>query len=268
MRRLNWLLLAAAAVCAMIAVTGCSSTDEITLPTDDILQDDVQAATEAAAEAGPAAFATGDMIFEMMDLVGGGALPATGDGLAPAVEGCFGEFETPSGISGTCSETNGVWTFTFSGVVMVEQDEVSVSGSMTATEAQYDQETGEVTYAIDYSVTATGVHGTATWNAVGTVTVRPEEGVVDYDLTMTHTVTPNGGETVTVTTEVTPSSFHLTVVGPRGGVIRFDMDLETGEGMASWNGIDVAHVVFDGGCVSIDYVNDAIEDQLICDQDV
>lgn len=268
MRRLNWLLLAAAAVCAMIAVTGCSSTDEITLPTDEILQDDVQAATEAAAEAGPAAFATGDMIFEMMNLAGGAALPATAGGLTPAVEGCFGEFSTESGISGTCSETNGVWTFTFSGTVFVERDEVTVSGTMTATEAQFDEETGNVTYAIDYSVTATGPNGSASWAAVGTVTVHPEEGVVDYDLTMTHTVTTNGGETVTVTTVVTPTSFDVTVVGPRGGVIRFVMNIETGEGMASWNGIDVAQVVFDGGCVSIDYLNEAIEDQLICEEDV
>lgn len=266
MRRFGLVLTAAAAVCLVISLSGCDSADEITLPSDAILQDDIQTGTDAAAQAGPAAFATGDMIFGMMDLVAP-ALPATHGGLAPAVEDCSGPFELESGVSGSCSETNGVTTFTFSGTVDVDGHEVSVSGTMTATESQYDAETGNVTYAIDYSVSASGPNGSASWNAAGVVTVNAEEGVVDYDVTMTHTVTTTGGDTVTVTTTVSPTSFVMVLTGPRGGVVRFVMNIETGEGMASWNGINVAEVSFVEGCINIDYLNPEIEDQLICDQD-
>ncbi len=108
--------------------------------------------------------------------------------------------------------------------------------------------------------------GTATWSSLGTVIRDAVGDVIDFTFNQTHTVTPFGGQTSTVTTVVTPSQIEIIVAGPLGGTIRFVLDRESLAGAAFVNGTQVAAISFIDGCMSIDYVSSLLTDVVICPQ--
>ncbi len=252
------------AVLVLLAgLTGCD--DATTGSSQEDVQTDLQSGGVGASLAAPSADSAGDMIVGMMDQLSS-PNPAVVGGVAAAMlpSSCPETFELENGISGTCSVSEaGVATFTFGGTALIGGDEVEVSGTLVATPAENQPESGSA-WTLDFDATATGSRGSATWSAFGTVTLDEADQVVDFSFTFNKTVTPAGGATIAVTVIVSPTQFELIVNGPRGGVVRFLLDRETMTGTVTHNGNPVATIAIVEGCAHIDYVDGAMQDEIVC----
>ncbi len=260
----NLVRLTALGVAAIVlALSGCDG-NGTTGPSPAEVQQDVAAAALAIATAGPESEAARSSVVDLMSLVSTAA-PATSGSASPAVApSCPSSFDLPSGLAGTCSVSDaGVVTFSFGGTVSTASGQVSVSGSLVASKTAQQPASGS-TWSIDYSATATGPLGAATWGMSGTVTLDANDEVADFALTMTHTLQPNGGATSTVTVVLSPSSFELIATGPRGNTVRITLDASTMTGSVSINGREVATIAISDGCVTIDYTDPALTDEVRC----
>lgn len=238
----------------IVLPAGCDSAEELALPGPDVEAEVTQAARTGAL-AGPSGDVTGDMIAGMIGLI---------EPAVPAAPVCPESFELPGGISGTCTRDDaGVMTWLFAGIISVDGDDVSVEGSMNVAPSVEQPATGSG-FSIEYIASAFGMRGSATWTASGTVLVGDAGDVVDYDLTMAHTVTPAGGETVVVRITVDPSMLDMSLTGPLGGAVGITLDHETMTGTLSLNGIQVATITITDGCATIVSGIPAIPDQTIC----
>ncbi len=214
---------------------GCNGAEELTLPGPDV-EAEVTEAARTGALAGPSGDIAADMVAGMIGLT------------------CPETFELLSGISGNCSmDEAGVKTFLFGGDVQVDGDAVTVEGSMTS-----------VFNNIDLFATVFGMRGSATWAATGTVLPGDAGKVMDYDLIMTHTITPVGGETVVVRSTADPSMLDMSLTGPLGGNVEITLDRETMTGIVSFSGIEVAIITIADGCATIVSGIPAIPDQTVC----
>lgn len=230
---------------ALLLLAGCNGAEELIQPGPDA-EAEVTMGAQTGALAGPFGDTAGTMIAGMIGL----ACPET--------------FALPSGISGTCSmDGTGVKTWLFGGAILVDGDSVEVDGSMTATPSADQPEIGSA-YDIDYNASAFGNRGSATWAASGTVLLDDAGQVLDYDLEMTHTITPAGGQTAVVRITVNPAMLDMALTGPLGGTLGFEMDRETMTGTLNLNGIQVATVSIEDGCATIVSSIPSIPDQTIC----
>jgi hypothetical protein len=266
MRRFGPFLILALCSLAVGGLTGCEGTDELTQPDPDQILTDVSAGASAVALAGPSSDASVDLIAALMAELEDPVAPATQDKAAATLvhPNCPLEFELDAGISGTCSVSlAGVVTWIFGGTLQAEIGLVSVDGTLIATPTQ-DQPQAGLRYTIDYDATASSEVGSATWSAVGTVTLDAEHQVVDFTYHLTHTVTPVGGPSAVVEVLVTPTRYELIVIGPMGGVVRFLFDRESMNGVVSVNGFEVAEVTIVEGCAHIDFINENLDPTVVC----
>ncbi|MBD3869316.1 MAG: hypothetical protein IFK94_14440 [Acidobacteria bacterium] len=254
-----------AMVIALAMLAGCNGADELVQPGPNA-EAEVTMGALTGALAGPSGDTSGDMIAGMMDLIQPSPLPMTAGNVEPVLldPTCPETFELPSGISGTCSMAEtGVMTWLFGGAILVDGDSVEVEGSMTSTPSAEQPEIG-ASYDIDYTASAFGARGSATWVATGTVLLDDAGDVIDYDLDMTHTITPVGGQTAVVRMMVDPTMLDMRLTGPMGGALGLELDRETMTGSLSLNGIQVATVSIEGGCAIIVSSIPAIPDQTVC----
>ncbi len=230
---------------ALAMLAGCNGAEELVQPGPDA-EAEVTMGAQTGALAGPSGDSAGIMIAGMVGLA------------------CPESFELPSGISGTCSmDETGVKTWLFGGAILVDGDSVEVDGAMTATPSAEQPEIGSA-YDIESNASAFGNRGSATWVASGTVLLDAAGQVLDYDLEMTHTVTPAGGQTAVVRITVMPTMMDMHLTGPLGGTLGFELDRETMTGTLNLNGIQVATVSIENGCATIVSSIPAIPDQTIC----
>ena len=252
-------------IVALVLLAGCNGAEDLVQPGPDA-EAEVTMGARTGALAGPSGDTAGDLIAGMMDLIQPSPLPMTTGGVSAVLldPTCPETFELPSGISGTCSmDEAGVMSWLFGGVILVDGDSVEVDGSMTATPSPEQPETGG-SYDIEFDATAFGSRGSATWAATGTVLLDDGGEVVDYDLDMTHTITPAGGDTAVVRMNVDPTMLDMRLTGPMGGLLELAMNRETMSGTLSLNGVQVATVSIDNGCATIVSSIPAIPDQTIC----
>jgi hypothetical protein len=229
----------------------------------------VSAGASAIGLAGPSTDASVDLIAAMMAELSDPLAPAAQDKTSATLvhPNCPLEFELDSGISGTCSVSlAGVVTWVFGGTMEAEIGPVTVDGTLIASATQNQPQTG-LRYAVDYDATASSDVGSATWSAIGTVTLNAAHEVVDFTYNMTHTVTPVGGPSAVVEVIVTPTRYELFVVGPRGGVVRFLFDRESMSGVVSVNGFGVAEITIVEGCAHIDFVSQDLDPVVVCPED-
>jgi len=250
---------------ALVIMAGCSDAEDLVQPGPNA-EAEVTMGAKAGTLAGPSGDTAGDMIAGMMDLIQPAPLRMTAGEVSAVLldPTCPETFELPSGISGTCSMNEaGVMTWLFGGAILVDGDSVEVDGTMTATPSAEQPEIG-ASYDIDYNASALGTRGSATWVATGTVLLDDAGEVIDYDLDMTHTITPAGGETAVVRIVVDPTTMDLSLTGPLGGVLGLELNRETMSGSLTLNGIQVATISIEGGCANIVSSVPAIPDQTIC----
>jgi hypothetical protein len=265
MSRTRFASIAVAVLATLAVTTGCTG-DDLMRPSDAETQADVNAAALAVSMAGPSATASADLVAAMIGRMGSGAtvpkLTAGSPMVIPTF--CPATFDLPAGVSGTCSATGeGAGTFTFSGTLVVDGVTVALQGTMVVS-ASADQPPSGTRYDVSFNASATSVRGAATWTATGDVTTGAAGEVVDYDLAMTHTVTPSGGSSVAVVIVLSPTRFEETITGPLGNTVRFALDRETMTGTVRINGIEVATVAIHEGCAEVDFVNPALTDFTIC----
>jgi hypothetical protein len=239
---------------------GCDNSDDFNFSDADI-QAEVEAAAEIAAMSGPTAEAASELILAMMGQVNGVVAPFSTGTLPTHTT----EFDLGNGITGICvTDGNGLYTLDFGGSIEVEGAVTTLEGRLVVTPSVDQPATGS-RYQIDFSTTAIGPHGTASWSSVGTVTLDEIGEVVDFDFTISHTVS-TGAVTVAATAVVSPTSFELVVNGPLGGTVRFALDRETMTGTISLNRREVATVAIIDGCAVVNFLNDAIQDGTLCPQ--
>ena len=266
MRRCGLCLLLTLGFVAVSGFSGCDSTDDVTQPSNDQILTDVTAGASAMTLAGPASEASLDLIAALMAELEDPLAPLTTG--APAAQvaypNCPPTFELDNGISGTCSVAlGGVVTWVFGGTLQAAFGPVTVDGTLVGAPTQNQPQSG-LRYTVDYDATASSDLGTATWSAVGTVTLNADHQVVDYSYNMTHTVTPVGSPSVVVEVLVTPSRFELIVTGPMGGVVRFLFDRDSMSGVVRINGFEVATITIVEGCAHIDFVNHDLDPAVVC----
>ncbi len=259
------LILAAAG--AVILFSGCGGANDL-VQGGTISENEMVLGAQTGGMAGPSGDTAGEMITGMAGLIQPGVAPMVGGNVSAAISAptCDPTFDLGNGITGTCSvDAQGVFTYSFSGVVDVDGDSVAVDGTMTATPSASQPTTGS-SYDITYDATASGSRGTATWSATGTVLLDDLGVVTDYTLNMTHTITPAGGSTVVVTMTVTPGVLNMTFTGPMGGTMTLSLDRDTMSGSLSMNGIQVATLTIANGCVNINSTVPGVPDQQVCPQ--
>ena len=244
-------------------LVSCDSSNDI----DDggFNEQEVESAAVLAAFAGPSTESAEQMMLDMVAHIGAPAAmsDAGPDGPISLPSNTSG-FDLGNGISGSMELTvSGVYTFTFSGTVLVEGSPVTVQGTLVLTPAATQPESGS-SYLIDYDATAAGARGSATWSTVGTLDRDAAGDVTDYDLTMSHTVTPTGQTPSVVTALLSPSRFDLIVTGPYGNTLRFGFDRVSMSGVVSWNGRHVATVEVSEGCAHVDWVDESRQDVDVC----
>ena len=250
---------------ALLLLAGCNGAEELVQPGPNA-EAEVTMGAQAGALAGPSGDTAGDMIAGMMGLIQPAPLRSTVGAVSAVLldPSCPATFELASGISGTCSMSEtGTMTWLFGGAILVDGDSVEVDGSMTATPSAEQPEIG-ASYDVDYNASAFGTRGSATWTATGTVLLDDAGDVVDYDLEMTHTITPAGGQTTVVRMTVNPTTLDIRLTGPLGGILGLQLDRETMTGSLSLNGIQVATVSIENGCATIVSSIPAIPDQTVC----
>ena len=244
-------------------LVGCDSGNDIDDP--GFNEQEVQAAAVVAAFAGPSTESAEQLMLDMVAHIGAPA-PMTGDGPEGPISlpSNTAGFDLGNGISGTMELTvTGVYTFTFSGTVLVEGSPVTVQGTLVLTPAAAQPESGSA-YLIDYDATASGARGSATWSTVGTLERDGAGGVTDYDLTMSHTVTPTGQSPSVVTAMLSPSRFDLILTGPYGNTLRFGFDRVSMSGTVSVNSRLVAMIEVSEGCAHVDWVDESRTDLDVC----
>jgi hypothetical protein len=220
---------------ALAGLWGCDNSDDFNFSDADI-QGEVEAAAETVAP-----FSTGTLPTHTT------------------------EFDLGNGITGICvTDGTGVYTLDFGGAIEIEGAVTTLEGRLVVSPSVNQPATGS-RYQIDFGATAVGPHGTASWSSVGTVTLDEVGEVVDFELTISHTVS-TGAVTVTATVAISSTSFELVVTGPLGGTVRFTLDRETMTGTISLNRREVATVAIVEGCAVIDFLNDAIQDGTLCPQ--
>jgi len=245
-------------VIAFGGLIGCANDDLMNPGLNLGEQTDVESASQAVTIAGPSAAAAESMIGGLMNLV----VPTR----APGDPTCPPTFDLGNGITGTCSASGGEATFTFGGTLTVDSSSVTLSGTLFITATANQPVTG-TTYSIAYDTSVSGPRGSGSWSATGTVTVDDAGSVIDFGFVMTLAVTPTGGPTTMVTAVVNPNSFELTVNGPLGGVLVFQLNRTTMTGQVLLNGIPVADVTIVGGCATIGYTVPGMSDEVVCSND-
>jgi len=246
------------ALLAGVFLIACDSSNDIGDP--GFNEQELESAALVVAFAGPSAESAEQLMLDMLAQIGSPA--ASTDGVS--LPSHSADFDLGNGVTGTMEVTaEGVYTFTFSGSVVVDGSPVDVQGTLVLTPAATQPPSGSA-YLIDYDATASGARGSATWSTIGTL-VRDSVGVVtDYDLTMNHTVAPTGHSPSVVTALLSPSSFELVVTGPYGNTLRFSFDRVSMRGDVSINGRLAATVLVSDGCAHVDYVDESRIDVDIC----
>ncbi len=268
MRKIGFGWIAVVVLAGLAAAIGCSSND-VAQPSNADTQADVNASALAVSMTGPSAAASAELIGAMVGRMGvstGMTKLVAGAPVAPVAPppACPATFDLGNGITGTCSATTeGTGTFTFSGTLVIDGVSVAVEGTLVVTPS-VDQPPSGIRYAVNFNASATSLLGVATWTATGDVTRDAGGQVTDYNLAMTHTVTPAGGTSLVVVVVVSPTRFEETVTGPRGNTIRFVLNRETMTGTIQVNGTEVAAVTLSGGCAQVDFVNPDLTDFTIC----
>lgn len=265
MRRSALCSLAGVLALTMLAgLTGCTSSSDVTQPTSPaVVQSEVRAIAPAMSVAGPSSEAAGNLMASLLGQLGTAPL-RSGAAALPTPPTCPATFDLGNGVTGTCSVSDqGVVTFIFSGTLTIDGAAVSVNGALVATPTATQPATGS-SYSLAFNAQAAGQRGTATWTATGTVTLDAAYQVVDYNLTMTHTITPNGGGTAVVTVVLRPGLFELTATGPLGRTLKFVLNQETMTGVIMLNGQVVAQLTITNGCANVDYVDPALTDEQFC----
>ena len=111
---------------------------------------------------------------------------------------------------------------------------------------------------------ASGPRGRMTWLASGMVTVDDAGNVVNFDFTMTLTVTPTGGSTTIVTVMIDATSLEMFVSGPLGGALTFRLDRLTMTGQLLLGNLVVADVMIIDGCTTIQFTVPGVPDKVVC----
>ncbi len=252
------------ALVALVAA-GCSSTSDPAAPSPAQVQQGVQSVAPAVTVAAPESGAAGDLVGQLMGQIGSTSAPMqSGVAAAVAAPTCPATFDLGNGITGTCSVSqSGTVTWTFAGTRTIDGAAVQVQGTLVATPSATQPASG-TSWTVTLNATASGPRGNATWSATGTVVLDAQNQVIDYSLTMTHTVTPAGGSPIIVNVVLSPGTIDLTVVGSEGHTYRFSFNRTTMTGSVSVNGNVVANVSVLNGCVTIDYVDPSLTDKTIC----
>lgn len=260
MRGLRCFCLSVAA-CAAIGLSGCDSSSDVTAPAFD--EQELESAALLAAMVAPSAGSAEQMMLDMASHMAPAAAPlSAGDSVS--LPSHTETFDLGNGISGTMEfAATGVYTFAFAGALEVDGATIAVQGTLVLAPAA-DQPASGASHLIDFDAVASGPRGSATWSATGTLTRDAAGALVDYDATMTHTVTPTGGPTSVVLVGLSPTSFEVVVSGPRGNTLRFTFDRGTMSGMVSLNGRAVAQVTVSDGCAHVDYVDESRQDVDVC----
>jgi len=228
-------------------------------------EQEVESAAVVAAFAGPSTESAEQMMLDMVAHIGAPA-PMTDEGPGGPISlpSSTSGFDLGNGISGDMElNVAGVYTFTFSGTVLVDGSPVTVQGTLVLTPAATQPESGTA-YLIDYDATASGARGSATWSTVGTLERDAEGAVSDYDVTMSHTVTPTGQSPSVVTAQLSPQRFDLIVTGPYGNTVSFGFDRTSMSGTVSVNSHLVATIEVSDGCAHVDWVDESRTDLEVC----
>ena len=244
---------------------GCGGAADL-VQTETISENEMLSGAQVGSMAGPSADVAGSMIVGMLGSIQPGVTPMVGGNTQAVVTGssCESTFDLGNGVTGTCTiDEQGVVTWTFSGMIDVDGESVTVEGSMTATPAVNQPQTGS-RYDLMYNATASGPRGTATWNTTGTIALDEIGVVTGYTLTMIQNITPTGGATVVVTTTITPGALDMSFAGPLGGTMTLSIDRQTMSGTLSLNGLQVATLTFADGCVTINSSIPVIPSQEVC----
>ena len=273
------------ALVALVALTGCDGSNQVASLTAADTQAAVESAAPIAAVAGDEAALAGDLVAGMMGqlvptaasapappvVTTMGGSQATGgsssfepSALPPAPASCPGTFSLENGVGGSCNVSDtGTVTFTFGGTVSRNGGNVEIGGTLVLAPTA-NQPTSGSQWSVTFEATAVGPNGTATWSATGTVTLNGTGQLVDHALNMVRTVSALGAsQTVTVT--LTPAQITLTMAGPRGNVLQFQLDRGAGNGTVTINGAIIATVtVAEGNCLFVDYANPNLQDGTVC----
>ena len=260
MRGLRCLCLSVAA-CAALGLVGCDSSPDVTAAGLD--QQELESAALLAAAVGPSAGSAEQMMLGMASYMAPPTAPLA-VGASVSLPSHTDTFDLGNGVVGTMEfAATGVYTFTFGGTLVIDGATTTVQGTLVLTPAAAQPQSGS-SHLIDFDAVATGPRGSATWNATGTLTRDAEGAVVDYDATMTHTVTPAGGPTSAVLVTLSPASLEVLVTGPRGNTLRFTFDRVTMSGAVQVNSLVVAQVTVSDGCAHVDYVEESRQDVDVC----
>ena len=257
--------LAVSVVTASLA--GCNNSSDVIQPLTSNTQADVQAGAEAVAVAAPSIEVTARTVVSVLGQIQSApASPSSGPS-SPSLRtspSCPPVFDLGNGISGTCAVAGtGEVTLTFSGTVDHNGENISVQGSLAANKAAQQPASGTA-YEIDFAAGTSGPRGDVTWGSTAGVTVDGAGAVLDFALALTGTVAPASGQDVSVSVAIDLGRLELTVIGPRGGVLRVDLDRATLTGTVTLNGIQVAGVSIVNGCAAIDAIVPELEDRTIC----
>lgn len=248
-------------------VTGCGNSDSVIQPLTSETQTDVQAGAEILAVSTPPIDAAEETVVSLMAEIVPEPMGGTSGPSRPWMRNsptCAPVFDLANGLSGTClAEPTGEVTFTFGGTVDAEGEGLSVDGTLVASLAA-DQPAVGAGYDIQLAATISGPRGVLTWTSMGSVLVDDAGAVVDFGLALAGTVSPAGGQEMAVSAVLDVAQLELTVVGPRGGVLRIAMDRAAMTGTVTLNGLQVAAVSIVDGCAVIDAIVPQLEDQTVC----
>ena len=232
---------------AMLALAGCSSSDDMTSPAPAGGQANLAVEVSAAkvAAAAPAADLGGDVAAAIV-LQSGIALGQ-----------CDPTFDLGNGITGTCSEApEGTFNFTFSGTTNLNGQNATVNGTMVAI-------AGANSTTIDLDATATSAGGSATIAVTGTVAPGSGGGLGAVSLTTTITVERTGQSAVNATIVLTPTGLSLSA--SNGGIlVGISLNRATMTGTASVGGVVIANLSIVNGCAVLDFIDTATEDRTVC----
>jgi hypothetical protein len=247
--------------------TGCSNSDTVIQPLTSETQTDVQAGAEILAVSTPSIDATEETVVSLMAEVVPEPLGGRSGPFPPSMQDsltCVPVFDLGNGLSGTClAEPTGEVIFTFGGTVDAEGESLSVDGTLVVALAADQPATG-TGYDIELAATMSGPPGVLAWSSTGSLVVDEAGAVVDFGLALAGTVSPAGGQEMAVSAVLDAAQLELTLVGPRGGVLRIAMDRAAMTGAMTLNGLQVAAVSIVDGCAVIDPIVPGLEDQTIC----
>jgi len=260
-------LCALAAVAAVALLLGGCESDTLTSTTDQQAQASLEESAPIALEGLPASDAVETLTEELLGQLGSAGARSSGPAAAgPRTPACESTFDLGNGITGTCAVSqSGTVTITFTGTRTIGGVATTIDGILTVTEAA-DQPTLGTKYTVALSATATSSRGVAAWYVTGYAVVAEGE-LIDFALTLSLTVTPTGGMPRTVTISLTPAMKTVFFQTTSGLNVSYILNRSTMTGVVSVQGRQVATVAFSGDCVTIRFVNPAIDDTTICRED-